>query len=353
MKKAYTSKNIIQQVYGKVILLAFFSHILFMIIFAMQEIMPLFIYNIGSCILYIGIYILTLQKRFRTAVILTHLEICLFVSFSCLYAGWVCGFALYLLALSSLVYFCPFTRKYIPYLFSGTEMILFLVLKVLSMRIPPVHMFRSQTINSFYIFNALASFTLILYAAVVTKLSAVITEEVLKRSNNRLQDLVDHDALTKVWSRRHLTAVFQSTVAANKPVSIVLTDIDNFKKINDTYGHDCGDYVLSELGQILKDASPDDTGICRWGGEEFVLLFPNENPDAVIPMVENIRKTIAAYPFKYEKQPLQITMTFGISNCTEATDLKELIRIADKRMYLGKKMGKNTVISANMKLPAE
>ena len=353
MKKAYTSKNIIQQVYGKVILLAFFSHILFTIIFAAREILPLFIYNIGSCIFYVGVYILSQEKRFRLTFILTHLEICLFVAFSCTYAGWNCGFALYLLALSSLVYFCPFNHKYIPYLFSVMEMISFLVLKILSTRIPPMHDFSAQAANSFYMFNALVSFTLILYAAIVSKLSAVMTEEVLKRSNVRLQDLVDHDALTKLWSRRHLTVAFQEIISENKPVSIVLTDIDNFKKINDTYGHDCGDYILSELGNILKDASPDDTGICRWGGEEFVLMFPHENPDAVIPMVEHLRKTVEAYPFQYDNQKLQLTMTFGISNSTEATDLKELIRIADKRMYYGKKMGKNTVISANMKLPAE
>lgn len=353
MKKKYTSKNIIQQVYGKVILLTFFSHILFTIIFAAQEILPLFIYNIGSCLLYIGIYILTLQKRFRTTVLLTHLEICAFVAFSCIYAGWDCGFALYLLALSALVYFCPFERKYIPYLLSGMEMILFLILKILSMRISPIHHFSNQATNSFYIFNALASFTLILYAAVVTKLSAVMTEDVLRRSNTRLQNLVDHDTLTKLWSRRHLTDAFQETIHKENPVSIVLTDIDNFKKINDTYGHDCGDYILSELGKLLKSSCPKETGICRWGGEEFVFLFSHENPDAVVPIIEHIRQTVEKYPFKYEKQPLNITMTFGISNSTEATDLKELIRLADKRMYYGKKMGKNTVITANMKLPAE
>ncbi len=353
MKKAYTSKNIIQQVYGKVILLAFFSHILFMIIFAIQEILPLFIYNIGSCILYVGIYILSQEKRFRTTFIMTHLEICLFVAFSSIYAGWGCGFALYLLALSSLVYFCPFERKYIPYLFSGMEMILFLMLKILSMHIVPIHTFREQTINWFYILNALASFTLILYAAIISNLSAVTTEEVLRRNNTRLQDLVDHDALTKLWSRRHLTATFQNNILENKPLTIVLTDIDNFKKINDTYGHDCGDYILSELGQILKNSSPKDTGICRWGGEEFVLLFPHENPDAVVPMVENIRKAVASYPFKYEKQQLQITMTFGLSNTSETKDLKELIHLADKRMYYGKQIGKNTVVSTNMKLPAD
>ncbi len=353
MKKASTTKNIIHQVYGKVILLAFFCHILFTFIFASISILPLFFYNIGSCITYIAIYILSQQNRLRATVILIHFEVCLFVAVSCIYLGWGLGFSMYLVAMSSLVYFCPFERKYIPYLFSITEIILFLILKIYTMYYPPAISFDDKLSTAFYIFNSLASFTLILYAAFVSKLSAVMTEQTLTQSNTRLQDMVDHDALTHLWSRPHLTGQFDKIIAEDLPVTIVLTDIDNFKKINDTYGHNCGDYILSELANLLKSVCPEYTGICRWGGEEFVLMFYQSNPASVVPVVDNIRKAVMEHQFKYNKRSLRITMTFGVSNSTESKELNELISLADKRMYYGKRSGKNTVISSDFKLPAD
>ncbi len=353
MKQATTTKNIIHQVYGKVILLTFFSHILFMAFFAILSAAPLVFYNIGSCIAYIGIYILSQKNHLRTTVILIHLEICLFVAISYFYLGWGLGFSMYLVALSSLVYFCPFKRKYIPYLFSFTEIILFLLLKVHSMYYPPILTLSSTVITAFYIFNSLASFTLILYAAFVSKLSAVMTEQTLKQSNLRLQNLVNHDSLTHLWSRPHLNSKFDEIIREDVPVTIVLTDIDDFKKINDSYGHDCGDYILSELANLLKSVCPADTGICRWGGEEFVLLFHHTTPNAVISVVDDIRKAVMAHHFKYHKHTILITMTLGVSNSTESTDLHTLICLADKRMYYGKRSGKNTVISSDFKLPAD
>ncbi len=353
MKKVSTSKNIIQQVYGKVILLTFFSHILFSAIFAVLSAIPLLLYNICSCIFYVGVYILSQRKHFRATVILVHLEICLFVGLSCIYLGWGAGFSLYLIALSSLVYFCPFRCKYIPYLFSLIEIILFLFLKLYTTNCTPMILLGDNTISSFYILNSLASFTLILYAAFVSKLSAVLTEQTLKQSNTRLQDLVNHDSLTHLWSRPHLTGKFNKIIVSDTPVTIVLTDIDNFKLINDTYGHDCGDYILSELAALLKSICPKDAGLCRWGGEEFVLMLHRPNLNAIVPLIDNIRKAVSEYNFQYENKSLHITMTFGISNSTEANNLNELIRLADKRMYYGKRSGKNTVISSDFKLPAD
>ena len=351
MQKNTNLQNSIQKVYGKLIILAFLAHILFTVIFITVSLTPMVIYNIGSCLFYLGMFFLSQKRHLRTTIILIHLEITLFASVSCYYAGWDSGFPLYLIALSTLVYFCPFKRKYIPYLFSLAEMATYLLLKIYTLTYAPAFTFAESTVSAFYIFNSIASFTLILYAAFVSNLSAAMTEQTLIQNNTRLQDLVDHDALTHLWSRPHLISSFQQLTSSDTPVTIILTDIDDFKQINDSYGHDCGDYILSELSSILRYRCPKDTAICRWGGEEFVIMFPEEDTKALRKRIDHLRRYISDYPFHHGKQALHITMTFGISSTAEADTLSDLVKLADKRMYYGKNNGKNTVITSDTKLP--
>lgn len=351
MSKDTVSSNIIHQVYGKVILLTFLSHIIFTIIFAGLGIKPLLIYNIFSCIFYLIIYLLSQHGFFRTAVVLFHLEICVFVILTCIMLGWDYGFSIYLIALSSLVYFCPFKNKYVPYLFSIGEITIFLFLKIYTDYHYPRFFFDKKIAPAFYLYNSLCCFVLILYASFISKLSAALTERTLQESNTELQDKVAHDPLTHLWTRPHFTAKFLEIIHDDIPITIVLTDIDDFKHINDTYGHDCGDYILSELSSLIRKKCPDSAGICRWGGEEFVMMFQNPNVNSVIQLIEEIRAEVDNYHFRYGTQSLHVTMTFGVSNSTETRILNELIQIADKRMYLGKRSGKNTVISCDFKLP--
>ena len=110
---------------------------------------------------------------------------------------------------------------------------------------------------------------------------------------------------------------------------------------------------MSELSALIRKQCPDNAGICRWGGEEFVMMFQNPNVNAVIRLIDEVRAEVDNYPFRYGTQSLHVTMTFGVSNSTETRILNELIQIADKRMYLGKRSGKNTVVSSDFKLPNE
>lgn len=351
MQHHSTPKNSIQQVYGKAIILALLTHVLFVLIFTHTGFMPLVIYNLFSICFYIGVYILSCRKHFRSTVVLIHLEICLFVTVSCYFLGWELGFPLYLIALSSLVYFCPFKRKYIPYLFSLFEIAVFFTLKIYTLNFAPVYLCDSGIITAFYLINSTAGFTLIIYAAFISKVSAVLTQQTLTADNNLLQDMVAHDSLTGLWSRRHLIDVFHKYSQKNISFSIALSDIDNFKRINDTYGHECGDYVLSEIARIMSSHCMENAVICRWGGEEFVILLPDFHTASSVASIEKIRSAIDSHRFTYQNHSLHVTMTFGISTSDEACELNDLIRLADKRMYYGKQSGKNTIVTQNMKYP--
>lgn len=178
----------------------------------------------------------------------------------------------------------------------------------------------------------------------ISKVSSALIEQDLIDSNYKLQEMVNYDALTHLWSRQFLTDMFNQKVSTGADIVIVMADIDNFKAINDTYGHICGDYVLAQLASILREQCPEKSGTCRWGGEEFVIMFYGDTLDSILQDIEEIRKTIAAYPFKYNDTLLHITMTFGISSTNEAASLKDLILLADERLYEGKQAGKNTVV---------
>lgn len=344
-----TPKNSIQQVYGKIILLAFLAHIIFVGIFSALSFMPLVIYNIFSVCFYIVVYYLTRRKRYRTIVTMVHAEICLYVVVSTYFLGWEFGFPLYLIALSSVVYFCPFKNKMIPYLFSLAEIIIFFSLKIYTLNCKPVCHYSDFTVSGFYIFNSAATFTLMIYAAFISKLSAVMTQQSLSENNSLLQDLVNHDTLTGLLSRNHFLAAYEEHAKKNIPITLVLSDIDNFKRINDTYGHDCGDIILSGIASIMMDQTPDNVLIYRWGGEEFVMMLPNYSDARTQKLVEKVRISIAAKHFKYHAETLRVTMTFGISSTKESSDLNELIRLADKRLYYGKRCGKNMVVTQEMK----
>lgn len=344
-----TPKNSIQQVYGKIILLAFLVHLIFAGVFTALAFMPLVIYNIFSVCFYIVAYCLTKLNRYRTIVTMVHLEICLYVVVSTYFLGWGFGFPLYLIALSSVVYFCPFKNKMIPYLFSLAEIVIFMGLKIYTLNNEPICHYSDFTVSGFYIFNSAATFTLMVYAAFISKLSAVMTQQTLTENNSALQDMVNHDTLTGLLSRNHFLAAYEENRKKNIPITLVLSDIDNFKRVNDTYGHDCGDIILSGIASIMMEQTPDNVLIYRWGGEEFVMMLPNYSDARTKKLVEKVRIAIAAKNFKYHAETLKVTMTFGISDTGESTDLNELIRLADKRLYYGKRCGKNMVITQEMK----
>lgn len=165
----------------------------------------------------------------------------------------------------------------------------------------------------------------------------------LREKNMQLDFLANYDVLTKLSNRHHFQTHFRQYIQSGKPYCVILGDIDNFKSVNDTYGHECGDIVLSGVAGAIKKYLPD-TGIpCRWGGEEFLILLYGDKAYAVSVM-EHIRKQIDHTLVPYHEHKLHITMTFGVAFFDERPNPEKLITLADERMYYGKKHGKNQIV---------
>lgn len=167
------------------------------------------------------------------------------------------------------------------------------------------------------------------------------TYAVIMRQN--LQQLVEMDPLTSLFNRRSCNRKMGSLMEIEDIFTVVMCDIDFFKKINDNYGHDAGDYVLKVISAILQNAVEGCGFASRWGGEEFLLIFtlPMEEASA---KVEAIQKEVRGFPFSYEDSEIKVTMTFGVQEREGSLAYEQLIKEADNKLYVGKNNGRDQIV---------
>lgn len=333
-----------KETYCRIILLAMAAHFSYILVFYALSIPVLSFYNACSVAFYIVMYVMTRKRFFRVVVTCIHIEVCLFAIISTLEAGWETGISLYLIAMTSLTYFCPFQHTSIPYVFAAADVVIFLLLKLYSSTMMPGFLAVSNTTGLWlYIYNAGACFIVMLYSAFSFKLSAIVNQRLLKEENKSLNHLASYDQLTGLLSRH----AFLKRLEQPKCDQLVLAlgDIDDFKLVNDTWGHECGDYILSETAEMLRDLLRNQhVEICRWGGEEFVLLFYEESLEEVMEHMRFCAKQIREHTFLNQNERIHITMTFGVCTKDSSMNTKELIDMADRCMYQGKNKGKNCVV---------
>jgi len=171
--------------------------------------------------------------------------------------------------------------------------------------------------------------------------------------NRHLKLLAITDGLTNLYVFRYFEVKLHSEIKKalreNKELSLVFFDVDHFKNFNDAYGHDAGNELLKSLSSIFKRYSrPTDT-ICRFGGDEFIVILSNTGMEDAVKYAEKIRTIIEKYRLNWEKKELNITLSGGISSLNNLT-VKEygyLVKSADKALYQSKALGKNR-ITANI-----
>ena len=175
---------------------------------------------------------------------------------------------------------------------------------------------------------------------------AAVYRFILDRFREELRLLLDKDYLTGVLTRRALFSRLKAVNCESSPYSVIMADIDNFKQINDTFGHQAGDRVLKELGKIFKENLRRKDFVGRYGGEEFLIVLPETEKENAKFVAEKLRKIIENSVFNYPGK--RITVSFGVAECREAKCSKcpkEVIELADERLYKAKRAGKNRVVS--------
>src|SRR5436190_297915 len=175
-------------------------------------------------------------------------------------------------------------------------------------------------------------------------------ERELMEANERLRHMSQTDALTGLDNRRHietrLEEMYEHSKRLGEPFSCVMVDLDKFKSVNDTYGHQAGDAVLRQLAKILKHEVREIDHAGRYGGEEFMLLLAGTVLDAAVTFAERVRKAIESHTFTFDGGSLKRTASFGVAGWPhpKITHCDSLVRAADEALYVAKETGRNRVI---------
>lgn len=201
--------------------------------------------------------------------------------------------------------------------------------------------------NIFESFNWIVAICLTVFSATVFMAEVFNISNGLTKQNKKLNVLANYDPLTQLLLRRpmleHIDKCVEQKKFYAKDYSICIGDIDFFKKFNDQYGHDCGDVVLKTVSRMISDGAGSDNYVCRWGGEEIMILFPDTTVYEAQKIVERIRHSIEGAVIHYKDTEVHVTMTFGISSSEKHIMSQEVIESADKALYAGKESGRNRV----------
>ena len=214
-----------------------------------------------------------------------------------------------------------------------------------------------------YIIEAFSSAIRLEEERLLTQNRLAAANEDLKRINEEIETLALTDQLTGLPNRREMMNTLGTNIATlkrsikrkKKPndfigFSLALCDIDYFKSVNDTYGHNCGDDVLIAVAEALSSTLRSKDKVARWGGEEFLIIFPETDSEGAAIIAERLRENISKLNFTYEDISFQVTITIGVSTCiSEHMDLDAYIHEADIALYDGKENGRNRVVVSKPK----
>ena len=260
--------------------------------------------------------------------------------------GWTAGCSSILVPILSLAFFNLYEtpRGKIAY-FLGIVVFRIALFAYSLGHVPMGSMGRTQAIL-FQIINSLIPLLILANNYMLFSSSIQANERELMLHNQTLHKEAGTDPLTSLPNRRAMLDVIEAFQRAEPGsiFSVAIADIDFFKKINDTYGHNCGDHTLRELAKLFLMYAGQDYKVCRWGGEEFFFFLPNLNLDqAGIKMID-LHTAVGKLPMRYEGKDYAITVTIGLEEYDFQSSLEQILDRADRKLYMGKVGGRDRVV---------
>ena len=326
------------------------THICYFFIFLFMKEEILAVTNVFSVATYLFLLRLIYDspENNKITMVIVQLEILFHALVCMLTLGWGYGFGLLFLASSLILFFTSFTYKFFNYIIVAVQIILSIACYVY---------LDGQPVKDFDGFKDL----LFVFNLSMVCIFSVVVSYLLESSNlfiflsileekEMAENILNHDPLTGLLNRTSMQKILsQNDLYKNRDFAIVMCDIDNFKKINDTYGHGAGDAVLRSLSGIFKNTFRDKDRVARFGGEEFLAVVLGVKKDAAVSIVERVRETLSKNIVEFENIKINATMTFGVvaHDGTGEFSLEKMIKQADNLLYAGKRSGKNIVMSAD------
>ncbi|MBQ9119853.1 MAG: GGDEF domain-containing protein [Lachnospiraceae bacterium] len=275
-----------------------------------------------------------------------------FMILAVIYLGWEYGFQQYCIGFAASLIFTDFymyrerriTKRTI--IIVAFDVFVYMALRLWTYEHPYVYQMGGESVvRGFFIANSLIGFAfLIMYCCIYSN--------TVRKLEYELLDMANLDPLTGICNRRRMQQMLKAAVKeyAGSPQQAVLAmlDVDYFKKVNDTYGHEAGDEVLKRLATLLREKNKENENfqVSRWGGEEFLVFYERhqKSSEEVVEEFEELRQKMQDMRIEYEGRSIGVTITIGLAFYAEGMTIHTFIKTADDKLYEGKRAGRNRVM---------
>lgn len=330
-------------------------HVVLFVLFNVLHIWPMVIFNVGSVAVYIKC-IDIIKRGYESEIMkvfyMTYWEIIIHSFVATICVGWQFGFPQYIIGLVPFGYYMCATllegrRRYVIATTLGLIAALsFIACRSLSLFAGAIFTLELPEAAELliYIFNSVCNFAFLFLVTVIFVWDMQRITAQLRNQNVALDNMASVDPLTGLYNRRSMQDFLDRALKAEEDFSLIMCDIDNFKRVNDTYGHDFGDVVLKEIAHIAKEKVSDHGYVCRWGGEE-ILIMSTDRLDHTCETAESIRHEVEEHVFHCRGKELHCTLTLGVAGHRVGNVVEDTIKHADSRLYYGKQNGKNRVVT--------
>lgn len=331
----------------RILTLSFILYLL--ILMLMINLMPakggLLIYLI-ALLAFGGIFAST--YRYHTLQIFAGLSVAVVlwvISFIYLF-GWNVGVQHFLMVLLVLVFFVRYNQLRFKAAYAGGLCVLRIVLYYIFLNSSSLVKITHGENNSLQVLNTIVIFWCISVIAYIYGKDSQELESKLVAYNEELIKLANTDKLTSLCNRRKAMEYIEDCCknCGDKGFCLCICDIDFFKRVNDTYGHDIGDKVLKAISRVFREEMGDKYMAARWGGEEFLLLFPDTNGDAAFIRLCEIRRKIKNVVVTKGEEEIRVTMTFGLAEYDYSGSYEGMLTNADQKLYRGKEDGRDRIV---------
>ncbi len=314
-------------------------------------VMPLFFFNILSVVVYIFCFILCNFRLIMPVYVSIILEVTIYTVIATYYVGLKCGTYCFLFSI------VPIIIYFGSYLFKGSKRLSVIIMLVLNFAVFIALYIRFGSAEPVYNLAPAARLFLVIYSAFAMVFSTIFYNAMyiymsehevttLEQKNRQLATDAHEDALTSLLNRRGFLPIVDELMKdkSSSKFCVSFCDIDNFKHINDSYGHEAGDEVLKHITLLIRKEM-NGCEVCRWGGEEIVILMKDLDIDEAREKMERLRKSVEVTPTLFFNKVLYVTITIGVAQNNEIyKEPEDVIKVADERMYYGKHHGKNIVV---------
>ena len=260
--------------------------------------------------------------------------------------GWSSGVQHFLTLMLVFVFFNVYDRPLYKIIWLGLILAFRIWLFSLSQSVPAMYKMDAEANTVYQTLNTVSFFVMLAAMCVIFSTSIQDTERQLLLKNQTLYKEAGTDPLTGLPNRRAMIEQIEKHYEANgdQPFSVAIADIDFFKLVNDTYGHNCGDYTLVKLTELFVEHSMGRYSVCRWGGEEFCFFMPGLNLDEAGALMNDLCFAVEKMNLEYEGHQFSITITIGVEEFDFTSPLENLMAAADEKLYMGKNAGRNRVV---------